>query len=328
MGTTAKFALPYPELSDPADAHASIKPLADAVDAALGTVDAPLAGIQAGECEVWDGTQWVRSTVTRVGPSSLGGGARDGTKFLRDDGQWVTVQTTPGVGSITSAMILDGTIVGADMAVGAVTTREILDGTITAADLAPDARSQHVAASVAALNAQFTSTPPNGTPGTILTPSGVVVPLTYITSLGRWQSAEIPLGGTTPGIGTGGSFAIATQGVGYGAGFSAISWTPAACGLTLQLKWAGGLNGSGNHILAHGGIFLEWAYSGGATTGSMSDRTAWQDPAGVYTYVWADFANVGNPGGYDMIAVACYGGTDSGGSMGLQYGAVVGRWIG
>src|SRR5262252_708589 len=42
-------------------------------------------------------------------------------------------------GSITSAMIADGTIQGADIATGAITTTQIQDGTIATADLANEA---------------------------------------------------------------------------------------------------------------------------------------------------------------------------------------------
>src|SRR5499427_9021761 len=42
-------------------------------------------------------------------------------------------------GSITSAMIADGTIQGADIATGAITTTQIADGTIATADLANQA---------------------------------------------------------------------------------------------------------------------------------------------------------------------------------------------
>src|SRR5215471_12871685 len=42
-------------------------------------------------------------------------------------------------GTITSAMIADGTIQGADIATGAITTTQIQDGTIATADLANNA---------------------------------------------------------------------------------------------------------------------------------------------------------------------------------------------
>jgi len=45
-----------------------------------------------GEVPVWNGTQFVRSTVTRIGISSIASGTPDGTKYIRDDG---TLQSFP-----------------------------------------------------------------------------------------------------------------------------------------------------------------------------------------------------------------------------------------
>lgn len=46
------------------------------------------AGLASGEVPVWNGSSFVRSSVTRIGPSSLGSGTPDATKFLRGDGSW------------------------------------------------------------------------------------------------------------------------------------------------------------------------------------------------------------------------------------------------
>lgn len=64
----------------------------DAIDAALytvqtGSISTP-AGIVSGEAAVWNGTTWVRSTVTKLGITSLAGYPSDGTKFLAGDGTW------------------------------------------------------------------------------------------------------------------------------------------------------------------------------------------------------------------------------------------------
>jgi len=48
-----------------------------------------------GEVPVWNGSQFVRSSVTRVGATSLGSGTPDATKFLRGDGSWQVVNTGP-----------------------------------------------------------------------------------------------------------------------------------------------------------------------------------------------------------------------------------------
>jgi len=67
-----------------------------------------------------------------------GTGSNDG-KFLRAnngaDPTFETINTTPANGSITSAMIADGTIVTADLADNAVSATKIADGNITGAKL-------------------------------------------------------------------------------------------------------------------------------------------------------------------------------------------------
>lgn len=48
------------------------------------------SGIASGEVPVWDGSAWVRSSVTRVGVTSLGSGSPSGSNFLRGDGTWAS----------------------------------------------------------------------------------------------------------------------------------------------------------------------------------------------------------------------------------------------
>lgn len=60
----------------------------DAIDSLFGgTITSP-SGIATGEAPVWNGTGWARSSVTRLGQSSLGSGAAAITAFLRGDGAW------------------------------------------------------------------------------------------------------------------------------------------------------------------------------------------------------------------------------------------------
>lgn len=62
-------------------------------------VDNP-AGIVSGEAVVWDGTTWVRSSVTRITPGSLGSGTPSASNFLRGDGSW-QVTGSPNVPATT-----------------------------------------------------------------------------------------------------------------------------------------------------------------------------------------------------------------------------------
>lgn len=55
--------------------------------ALAGKVDIP-AAMASGEAVVWNGAAWVRSSVTRIGVSSLGSGVPSSSNFLRGDGTW------------------------------------------------------------------------------------------------------------------------------------------------------------------------------------------------------------------------------------------------
>jgi microcystin-dependent protein len=95
MPATPKFGLRYPASTDPADVPSDLLKLATDVETALGPGTAPPVGIVAGECQVWNGTTWARSTVQRLGIGSLAGYPADGTKFLAGDGTWKVVPLTP-----------------------------------------------------------------------------------------------------------------------------------------------------------------------------------------------------------------------------------------
>jgi hypothetical protein len=155
----------------------------------------------------------------------------------------------------------------------------------------------------------------------------VFIQMIYDAASQHWYSPEFSMGGTTPSISTSQTTPqIITQGQSNGTSFSGISYAPAAStsGLTLQLRWAGAINGSGNHILGHAGIYLQFLKSGSTAIATMSDVTGFEDTT---TYVATAFANVSNPGAFDIVNVGIYGYTDAGGNMGINQAAVLGRWI-
>jgi hypothetical protein len=68
----------------------------DDIDALLVARVTKPASIASGEAPVWNGSAFVRSSVTNVGPTSLGSGTPDSTKFLRGDGSWQVPPATSG----------------------------------------------------------------------------------------------------------------------------------------------------------------------------------------------------------------------------------------
>lgn len=85
-------------------------------------VDEP-AAIASGEVPVWNGTSWVRSSVTRIGASSLGSGAPDAATFLRGDGAWAGAwasYTPAWTSSGTAPALGNGTLTGRYIQVGKV----------------------------------------------------------------------------------------------------------------------------------------------------------------------------------------------------------------
>ena len=73
-----------------------------------------------GEVPVWNGTTWVRSTTTNIGPTSLGSGSPSSSNFLRGDGTWAV---PPGAMTQIADSTLGGTQASFD-------TNTILGGNI------------------------------------------------------------------------------------------------------------------------------------------------------------------------------------------------------
>jgi hypothetical protein len=82
----------------------------DDIDALLVARVTKPGSIASGEVPVWNGSAFVRSSTTNVGPTSLGSGTPDATKFLRGDGSW-QVPSSAGLTGITGSAGSTGTVV-------------------------------------------------------------------------------------------------------------------------------------------------------------------------------------------------------------------------
>jgi hypothetical protein len=65
----------------------------DAIDTLIAARVTKPSGIVSGEVPVWNGSTFVRSSTTNVGPGSLGSGSPSAANMLRGDGSW---QVPPG----------------------------------------------------------------------------------------------------------------------------------------------------------------------------------------------------------------------------------------
>lgn len=121
-------------------------------------VESP-AGIAAGEVPVWNGSAWVRSSVTKIATGMFAGiknadidaaaaialsklgitGTPNGAKYLRDDGTWATL---PAAG-VAAGAELDRVNVTADAAVSA-TTEGTANTLVAGTSLAYDATKKNI----------------------------------------------------------------------------------------------------------------------------------------------------------------------------------------
>jgi len=70
---------------------------------------AALASMISGETVVWNGSAYVRSSVTKIGPASLGTGTPTSSNFLRGDGTWNALSAANlGSGTANSTKYLRG----------------------------------------------------------------------------------------------------------------------------------------------------------------------------------------------------------------------------
>jgi microcystin-dependent protein len=112
--TTPIYGLRFPAAADTPDVPRDIGNLAADVEAALGPRAA--TGLAAGECQVWNGTAWVRSTTTKLGSSSLAGYP------------WKDADIDPAAAIAYAKLALAGAIVNADIAAAAAIALSKLAG--------------------------------------------------------------------------------------------------------------------------------------------------------------------------------------------------------
>lgn len=137
-GTPTSLGIPKFNTSADAPSGLGTNAMMDAIDALIAARVTKPAGIVSGEAAVWNGSGWDRSSVTRIGPTSLGSGTPDTTKFLRGDGAWATPsgQTTyrktsqkDVVNTVTETDLLNGEItVGANVMGASGMLRVTLEG--------------------------------------------------------------------------------------------------------------------------------------------------------------------------------------------------------
>lgn len=95
-----------------------------AIDPLIGNRVLKPAGIVTGEVPVWNGTTFVRSSATPIGPSSLGSGTPSVATFLRGDGAWTGLAPYRK----TTAKAVNTTVAATDLLNGEITVGAALMG--------------------------------------------------------------------------------------------------------------------------------------------------------------------------------------------------------
>lgn len=115
--TGTPTALGIPKINTSVDAPSGLGTNAamDSIDALLQARVTIPASLASQEVPVWNGSAFVRSSVTNIGPTSLGSGTPDATKYLRGDGSW-QVPASSGMSllydSVDSAVSLPAANIG------------------------------------------------------------------------------------------------------------------------------------------------------------------------------------------------------------------------
>lgn len=138
MGATPVYALPYPELSDPADGPDGYRDLAQATEGALLAL---ISGSKAtNDVAIWNGTGWIAGKLSdasiaaaaAIAPTKIAG-----TAVVTADPR-LADERVPRDGSVTTPKLLDGAVSTPKIADGSVSTPKLADGAVTTPKLAAD----------------------------------------------------------------------------------------------------------------------------------------------------------------------------------------------
>lgn len=125
-GTPTPLGIPKFNTANDAPSGLGFNAVMDSIDTLIAARVLGPAGIVSGEVPVWNGTAWVRSSVTKIGPTSL-------TGFTAWTPVWGSAGTAPtlGNGTLNGRYIRLGNLIIAQAQLAAGTTTTFGTGTYT-----------------------------------------------------------------------------------------------------------------------------------------------------------------------------------------------------